>query len=332
MGFTRNGSYYYGVSSWLNDVYIATFDPTTGKLQNPEKLVRHVGPDTSVEWSPDGQYLAYALGYGHEPDLFVLGVRSVETGKERLLQLNSLVRFGSHSFELHWSSDGRGLLALGRDKDYMDPRIDSQGLYRIDAETGTVTPIMQAKNICPPDCVEWPVWSPDGTVIFVRWNRGFRSIVARELESGREKELYRAASSMRVSRLAVSPDGQRVAFVNNSRAGKTILKVVSTSGGEAQELLTLPTFAGELPLAWTPDSRHIIYAVNTNGEKRGFELWRIPFDGGEPQNLGLSMEGLLPYGLSVHPDGRRIAFTAGTPVRWEVWVIENFVPALTTGK
>ena len=40
------------------------------------------------------------------------------------------------------------------------------------------------------------------------------------------------------------------------------------------------------------------------------------------------MEGLLPYGLSVHPDGRRIAFTAGTPVRSEVWVMENFLPAL----
>ena len=331
LGFTQDGSYYYGVSSWVNDVYIATFDPTTGRLQSPEKVVSHVGPDTSVEWSPDGQYLAYASGYGHEPDLFVLGLRSVETGKERLLRLNRLVRFGGHSFELHWSPDGRSLLALGRDKDYMGPGMDSQGLYRIDAETGTVTPIMQAKNICPPDCVEWPVWSPTGTVIFVRWNRGFRSIAARELESGREKEIYRAASSTRVSRLAVSPDGQRVAFVNNSRAGKTILKVVSASGGEAQELLTLPTLAGELPLAWTPDSHHIIYAVSSNGEKREFELWRIPADGGEPRKLGLTMDGLLPYGLSVHPDGRSIAFTAGTPARAEVWVIENFLPASKTG-
>lgn len=30
------------------------------------------------------------------------------------------------------------------------------------------------------------------------------------------------------------------------------------------------------------------------------------------ENLGVAMEGLSPYGLSVHPDGQRIAFTAGT--------------------
>ena len=39
------------------------------------------------------------------------------------------------------------------------------------------------------------------------------------------------------------------------------------------------------------------------------------------------MEALEPYGLSIHPDGKRIAFTAGTD-REEVWVLEDFLPAL----
>ena len=29
---------------------------------------------------------------------------------------------------------------------------------------------------------------------------------------------------------------------------------------------------------------------------------------------------------SVHPDGRRIAFSAGSPFAAEVWVMENFLP------
>ena len=57
------------------------------------------------------------------------------------------------------------------------------------------------------------------------------------------------------------------------------------------------------------------------------ELWRIATDGGQPESLGLVMEGLAPYGLSVHPDGRRIAFTAGTEIRSELWVLELPVPA-----
>ena len=87
--------------------------------------------------------------------------------------------------------------------------------------------------------------------------------------------------------------------------------------------------------AWMPDSRHIMYArsvgtcppscAGTNGM---FELWRVAAEGGEPQNLGLKMEAREPYGLSVHPDGTRIAFTAGTFQRTEVWVLKDFLTGL----
>ena len=325
LGFTRDGSYFYGVSSWVNDVYVAEFDPSTGRLDSPKKVVDHVGPDTSVAWSPDGQILAFALGYGHEPDLFVLGFRSVETGKERLLPASRLVRFGSHPFGLHWSSDGRSLLGQGRDKDFVGPGMDSMGIYQVDVQTGAVTPIVQVKNLFPADGVQWPTWLPNGTVVYVRWGPGFRSIVSQELGGGRETELYREASPTRLSRLAASPNGQRIAFVSTG-AGKKRLNVISAFGGDAHELLTLPGSAGAVPLAWTHDSRYIVYAASTCAEKPGFEMWRIPADGGEPLRLGLSMDGLLPYGLSVHPDGRRIAFTAGTPKRSQVWVAENLLP------
>ncbi len=176
------------------------------------------------------------------------------------------------------------------------------------------------------------MWSPNGTLILVRWMSGFRSIVTRELAESREKELYRAVSSTRVSHLAISPDGRRLAFVwRDSEKGKAALSVIPTAGGEPRELQSVSLPEVILQPAWTPDSRHIVFARSTPGPERKFELWRIPADGGEPPTLGLSMEGLLPYGLSVHPDGRRIAFTAGTPVRWEIWVMENVLPALKDG-
>ena len=50
-----------------------------------------------------------------------------------------------------------------------------------------------------------------------------------------------------------------------------------------------------------------MYARSVSGVKRTFELWRISVEGGEPQNLELVMEGLESYGVSVHPDGKRIA-------------------------
>jgi hypothetical protein len=74
-----------------------------------------------------------------------------------------------------------------------------------------------------------------------------------------------------------------------------------------------------------------MYARTLQDERRRFELWQIPAEGGEPQNLGLVMEGLEPYGLSVHPDGERIAFTAGTE-REEVWVLKDFLPVRKTAR
>ena len=54
------------------------------------------------------------------------------------------------------------------------------------------------------------------------------------------------------------------------------------------------------------------------------ELWRIPVAGGEPRKLNL---GVKVSHLSLHPDGRRIAFTGPDPKGGqEVWVMENFLP------
>jgi Tol biopolymer transport system component len=115
-----------------------------------------------------------------------------------------------------------------------------------------------------------------------------------------------------------------------------MLKVIPAAGGEALELLRAhqsDEYVSTISLpAWMPDSRQIIYARNVAGQKRQFELWRVSAGGGEPQTLGLTMQGLQPYGLSVHPDGRRIAFTAGKPSHSEVWVLKDFLPELKTAK
>ena len=51
-------------------------------------------------------------------------------------------------------------------------------------------------------------------------------------------------------------------------------------------------------------------------------------EGGEPQNLGLTIK--LYTHLSVHLDGRRIAFTGPGPTPGaEVWTMENFMPGFT---
>ena len=331
--FIRNGSYYYSRVVWVNDVYVTEIDLATGRARRPRKLVNHVGPNTSAEWSPDGRFLAYASGLGRYPDPFVLGILSLETGEHVRFQLE-MARH--HAFQPRWSPDGQALLGSGR-----------QGIRRIDARTGEVTLLVGIPGGCPGggDCIEWPVWASDGRTIFTRFDGGVpRRIFARDFESGLEEELYRVTPPAAVSQLAASPDGRRLAFVwSDIAAGTSVLKVMPTAAGsEPRELITLPRPQGNVPFdarrgailrpAWTPDGRHVLFTtIEVTSQGWGFKPWRIPSDGGEPESLGLVMEGLRPYGLSVHPDGRRIAITAGTPGRQETWVMEHVLAPLSTG-
>lgn len=108
--------------------------------------------------------------------------------------------------------------------------------------------------------------------------------------------------------------------------GITALNVIPTAGGEARELFRAhQTEVISVP-AWMPNSRDIVFARNVTGEKRQFELWRVSADGGKPQNLGLTMRGQQPYGLSIHPDGRQFVFTAGKPPYSEIWGLKDFLP------
>ncbi len=217
--------------------------------------------------------------------------------------------------------------------------MESQGLYRIDVQTGSVTALVRRSANCDRRCaLESPLWSPDGRVIFTRSG----SIVTRDLETGEEKEIYRAVRPAFVSRgtsgSAISPDGQRLAFVQvggdaglkDADAGITTLNVIPTAGGEARELLRARAPEVISVPAWMPDSRQLIFARSVVGEKPQFKLWRVAAGGGEPQSLGLTMQGLQPDGLSVHPDGRRIAFTAGKLHQSEIWALKSFPPALET--
>lgn len=79
---------------------------------------------------------------------------------------------------------------------------------------------------------------------------------------------------------------------------------------------------------WTPDGRQLLF-VRRSLEERKFELWRIRAEGGEPQGIGLTVGSMSQ--ISVHPDGRRIAYNAGD-WKTEVWMMENFLPAQRAAK
>ena len=303
LGLTRNGSLYYAVGTKRSDVHIATLDPETGKLLgSPVKAIqRFEGYNSAPEWSPDGRYLVCQSKLG-------LIIRELESGKIRILE-PKLERLVYRS--LRWSPDGRSLLGTGWDQR------GRQGLLQIDVKTGDVTTLAEEESR---ERILAPEWAPDGKAVFYVRNaeRDVRStkprpIVHLDLETRQEKELRQVPGE--VLWLAVSPDGRNLAYIVGG-----VLKLLPTTGGELRELTEAN---GSCGITWTPDGCHLLFGRKIDEAK--LELWRIPAQGGEPQKTGLTFDGWR-VDVRMHPDGRRIAFASRERDKFEVWVMENFLP------
>jgi len=328
MGFTRQGSLYYAIGSGMQDVYVAELDPVTGKVLAPPAPVanRFAGTNMGPSWSPDGQYLAYhshrgPLGAG-QPGALTIVIKSVKTGEERDLS----VKLRQHG-PVRWFPDGKSFLVGGTTEDQSG---QPPGFYRINAESGEVSLIKRAAGAVSRVGGEL---SPDGKAIYYvhRETGKDARLMVYQMETGEEKELFRSVSSQSIEwwwRLCPSPDGRQLAFVSrDSATGSTAVKVMPTGGGKLRELVGGPRYRGIELGGWSPDGRYVLIVRNGQGGQPS-QLWRISTEGGEPQQLEVSMQRLRFPG--VHPDGRRVVFSAGRgrDQDQEVWVVENLLPGL----
>jgi Tol biopolymer transport system component len=311
LGFTRDGDFFYGVIAGGVDVYTAGVDPESGRLLSAPVVATHrrLGFNQGIDWSPDGRYAAYLIRLGAVPaSRAVLAIRDDRNGEVR--ELNPRLEYINPAFS--WSPDGRTILAPAYDerREY--------GLYRIDAVTGGVERLVSINGVA-----HRPSWGPDGRSIFyfarLREATGDRTPTARlihhDLTTGTSRDLVTGED---LDATAVAYDGAHMAYVRGGPGVESRLFVQDVSGGEPRELVRIPAPGGIRTLAWTRDGRHVIYGRTDNWLEGPTEMWRVPVGGGEPASLGLTRPGAS--GVRMHPDGRRIGFSAGE-IDTEVWVM-----------
>ena len=321
LGFTRSGSFYFGVGGARTNVYVVQMDPTTGSVLAPQaKLVQRVeGFNRSPQYSPDGKYLAY-ISNGVRTTYSAgdsLNVRSLETGEEREYQ-REFARLGVISLSYpRWSPDGRSIVLFGRERRLR------YGLYRVNLETGVADCVLKLAEGRPFDIAGWR--DEDN---FLYGSR--REIRVRNLNTGNERVLVSVSPPVRGA-LAVSPDRRWVSATESYKSGEHALRILSTDSGALKQVIKF-TEKDQFYLirhAWSADSRYVLYTRRVRAEAVNFkfEMWRVRVDGGQPQRV-FDMPGTIDN-ISAHPDGEHIAFENMAPMSEspaEVWVLADFLP------
>lgn len=318
MGFTEDGSYWYGVRRGRREIYAADFDPVSRRLLSEPTPVSHQGAvePSSVRWSPDGEFVAYLSwarrdrGGLHGPTLVV---RALATGAARRFTPEAgAIDPGS----LRWSPRGGVVLFTG----VVEER-GLIGIHVLDLAAGAQRVLPAYERWAGP-AAGGAVWSWEGEGVLAGYTDRDgampprRSILALD-SSGAIRDRWP------VPRKAV---GQLTLV--------TPMDVVHGFQKYADRLFHTSLETGETRILWwmeedylvdmdrIPGTRTLLVATRSvkDPSHRHTRFWRLPLDTGEPERLDLEIEGLEDFDL--HPAGDRIVFTADRSVE-EVWVMEG---------
>jgi Tol biopolymer transport system component len=273
LGITASGDYYFGLRSGQTDVFVTGFEHPAENARRA--TIRFPGRNTQPAWSPDGRLLAYLSRRGSEnfgQESRAIVIRDVNSDQEREL-LPKL----AHLERLRWSPDSRSLLVSGSDGK------GRGGLFSVDAVSAAAA-VLVADTEAGFRGYEG-VWTARGKSIV--YLRGDSEVRVYSVEARRESTLFRGAG---LRHLAAAPDGKTVAVASDDA-----VIVVPLTGADIQTI----AFRGATELEW---GARLVAA-------RGSELWSLSASGESPRML--DTPGNRKPGFSLHPDGKRIALTAG---------------------
>lgn len=307
-GLTQSGALYFSTTLSQQDIYVASVDFATGKLLSPPERIaaQTLGFNAAPQWSPSGEYLAYLPGRDKDPS--IVAIQSMTTGKTRELRPDLEYVFYERTL---WSPDGSSLLVVGPDKK------GRWGIYRVDVQTGETTPLVMSSDPAA-NTVHPLAWSADSRTLYFRRRADMRAL---DIQSGQE----RPADGLL---LPLSPDGLWRASIDR-RNNSSSFTVVPAEGGQPRELLRVSAPEDIRAPRWSSDSKFMVFEKTNMRDPNQFEIWSIPAEGGTAHKIELKEA--ESGSLHIHPDGRRVAFTMGEP-KMEIWVMENLLPQLQTGR
>ena len=327
VGVTRDGRLLYTVRTGAVYLYQATIDTAGGVVVGePVRMDDRdvTRPLSALGVSRNGEWVVHNVAdrdnakWGQP----VLTFRSLLTSETRVVRTSLKRIYGRQ----HWSPDGTRIFTRGED---MNRRA---GVFVVDVATGEARTILLRDTTVSSWAVPWNVgWTASGNeVIYRRYDRDSTvRTVAADVVTGEARVLAswpRARPQDVIGEL--SPDRRLVAQVvaTEDRQG-TALRVTDLTGGSGRELLRVRMPDQLTTIDWAADGRHI-YVVRANqadaarSARGSLRVDRVSVVDGATRTLHLgTISNFTP--IAVHPDGRRLFFTAGHAAT-ELWQVAGW--------
>ncbi|HZH91508.1 MAG TPA: S41 family peptidase [Pyrinomonadaceae bacterium] len=216
-----------------------------------------------------------------------------------------ITRRGAKEMWPMWEANGRGLF-------YVSDRNGAQNIWR--RGTGQAD-AAQAVTKFTDGRVLWPSISNDGRVIvfernFRIWKLDTSNNAASEVAITRrgapaEPIVEHLRLTDRIDEFALAPDGKKVAFVVRGE----VFAASSADGGDAARITVSP--ADESQVAWSPDSRRLVYVSDRDGTPHLFS-----YDFGSNTETQVTRAAEADATPRFSPDGKMLAFVrAGRELR-----------------
>jgi len=241
--------------------FIRKLDIFSGVYQDLAKEVRGFSPS----WSPDCTHIAFLAV---KKDAIEVYVMDADGGNIQQLTDNKLKKINTA-----YSPDGRSMVYEFRDGDFVGVGVvtiatkeEKRGLLR----KGFLG-LLDLK------------WSPDGTKIAV----GYYFSLYNAITVVSVSDLAPIWSLDRVSSIAWSPDGQRIALVSVSGSNAGEIYVMPASGGTPQQVTSNNLM--ESQLSWQPDGRlmYLTSEYEYEYEGHGNKSWNFQVNLINPDGSGL---------------------------------------------
>ncbi len=244
------------------------------------------GQQFSPTFSPDGRQIAFTWN-GLEQDVYNIYVKGVGAFSERRLTTDDAIDYSPA-----WSPDGK-LIAFCR-----GTRVHQAALFVLSASGSR-----REEKILDLDSAA----DPAGRVI--SWSADSKTVVLSDTQDGVRHSLYLVdIASHQTTQItfpgrtqsdfnpSFSPNGSRIAFVRQNGEGRYELHVLTIAAHSVRsaKILQLPGFERDAfgQPVWTPDSAHIVFVANHNGETG---LWLVtPEFEGAPHFVAVGRDVIQP--------------------------------------